>query len=370
MRRALLLLALALAACDTADPPPAPDGLFDGAAFLSDADGLAGNWAWTRPGMRCRDGSPTGAMVRPAPGSRELLILLQGGGTCATPETCGRNRAAFSRADAAAFVDRLDGNAVFADRADNPFAGWNVVVVPYCTGDLHAGTRDAAVPGVDGTQRFAGAANLDAVLGQIGPAARQAATVVLAGVSAGGIGATLSVGRAASALAPAPVHLVADGGPIPLDSAAFAPALQRRWVDLWGLALPAGCLDCDPDRGPGLGAVLPFWTRRYPDRRFGVVAFQNDVALRALYGAVGPECADTRGASCRLAPAAYAAGLQSVRDALPTDAAALFVPPGEGHTSLLSPDLFDRTAGGAALTDWLRALATGGPLPEVGAPTP
>src|SRR5690606_10230591 len=101
-------------------------------------------------------------------------------------------------------------------RPENPFQDWNVVFVPYCTGDFHAGDAPGtAVPGVAGVQDFVGLHNTDRMLRRIGRQARRANHVVLAGESAGGFGAVLTYDLVARRLGPAPVDLLDDSGPLP-----------------------------------------------------------------------------------------------------------------------------------------------------------
>ena len=54
--------------------------------------------------------------------------------------------------------------------ARNPVKDWNFVYVPYCTGDVHLGTKDnGMVEGVDGAQHFVGRLNMKAFLNRIVP---------------------------------------------------------------------------------------------------------------------------------------------------------------------------------------------------------
>ena len=378
MRAVPLLLLLAVAACDgpvAPTPPVGSGGLFDGAAVAVEARAVDGSdWRWAAQGaLRCRDGSATGFGIRPAEGSRRLLIVLDGGGSCSTPETCGRNRAAFSRAD---FEARLAGSfgraGVFADRDDNPLAGWNAAFVPYCTGDLHLGNAPGRAVDSVGVQDFVGRANLEAVLEALAPAAREADAVVLAGFSAGGFGASVSYDLAARRLAPAPVHLLDDAGPFLPDTSAFSPRIEARLAALWnvGPSLPEGCAAC-AGGGVDLAAALPFVAARYPERSFGVVAFEEDLALRNFFGAVEPLCATRRGPLCQIPPEAYRDGLRSLRRSLETHPnAGTFYIGGSGHGSILTDELYGRIAGGEALDRWIARVVAGDPVPDRGEPAP
>jgi Pectinacetylesterase len=118
----------------------------------------AQTWTWVDfPAARCRDGSGTGIGVNWFPGSEKLAIFLEGGGYCVSAKTCSMNSSQRG--------SMFNGSGIY-DRgnASNPLADWNLVYVPYCTGDVHAGNNPKGnVPGV-GPQQFMGYANLALLL--------------------------------------------------------------------------------------------------------------------------------------------------------------------------------------------------------------
>lgn len=344
------VLALALAACSSPSAPedPAPAGLFDDSPLLpaltaADADA----WQWVpTPGMRCRTGSQTGFGLRRAAGSRDLLIVLQGGGACFDFLTCLLNPSRFNENDFNTFVaERGNVGALASDRPDNPFQDWNVVFVPYCTGDVHSGDApNTQVPGVFGRQDFVGLRNMDAMLGRIAGAAQGARQVVLAGESAGGFGTVGTYGLVADRLAPAPVDLLDDSGPILPDDDVFTPELQQLWAQLWNLeaALPPGCTDCaQPD---GLERVLPYYAETNPDRSFGLLSYRQDAVIRAFFGFVGPQ--------------AFEDALFGIRPTLPANAGTYFVE-GDGHTFIVTDQFYTTTVAGVPLTGWVEAFLAG-----------
>ncbi|TMW62134.1 hypothetical protein Poli38472_009627 [Pythium oligandrum] len=77
----------------------------------------------------------------------KLMLYLQGGGACVDDDTCSfglqcslQHNATFlmsATASSAGVLNRTDTNNVFKD--------WNIVNVPYCTGDVHIGNREGGV---------------------------------------------------------------------------------------------------------------------------------------------------------------------------------------------------------------------------------
>jgi hypothetical protein len=307
--------------------------------------------------MRCRAGSQTGFGLRRVPGSPDLLIVLQGGGACYDFLTCLLNPSRFDASDFNAFVAEQGNVGVFAaDRPENPFRNWNLVFVPYCTGDVHSGDApNTPVPGVSGRQDFVGLRNMDAMLRRIAPAARQARQVVLTGESAGGFGALGTYGLVADRLAPAPVDLLDDSGPVPPDDAVLTPALQQQWAELWNLtaALPPGCTACaQPD---GLEHVLPFYAAANPDRSFGLLSYRQDFVIRAFFGFVGAQ--------------AFEDALFGIRPTLPDNAGTYYVP-GDGHTFILTDQYYTTSVEGVPLTAWVEAFLDGQVTDLPAAPAP
>ncbi|MEM1043151.1 MAG: pectin acetylesterase-family hydrolase [Bacteroidota bacterium] len=346
-------LALALSACGDAFSPEetAPEGLFDDSPLLpalSAAD--AGDWQWIpTDGMQCRDGSDTGFGLRRAAGSRDLLIYLEGGGACFDFLTCLLNPRRFSEADFDARVAEVGESGAFSSTAAaNPFLGWNVLYVPYCTGDVHSGDATGVrVPGV-GRQDFVGLRNMEAMLNVIDGPARQADQVVLSGSSAGGFGTVGTYGLVSDRLAPAPVDLLNDSGPSVEDDAVFPPSLQQTWRDLWALdaSIPAGCPDaiCSQPDGDGLEAVLPYYAITNPDRNFGLFTYDRDLVIRSFFG--GPS------------GPAFENSLFDLRPVLPANAGTYFVP-GSDHTFLLGDAFYNTTVEGVPLTSWVANLVNG-----------
>ncbi|OWZ20346.1 Carbohydrate esterase [Phytophthora megakarya] len=71
------------------------------------------------------------------------MIFFQGGGACTDEETCSFGLQCSLGASATLTTAATSSNAGVLNRSisDNMFKDWNIVFVPYCTGDVHAGNR-------------------------------------------------------------------------------------------------------------------------------------------------------------------------------------------------------------------------------------
>ncbi|KAG6609232.1 Carbohydrate esterase [Phytophthora cinnamomi] len=76
----------------------------------------------------------------------KLMIFFQGGGACADEDTCAFGLQCSLGASATFTTAATSSSAGVLDRslADNMFKDWNIVFIPYCTGDIHIGNRVTA----------------------------------------------------------------------------------------------------------------------------------------------------------------------------------------------------------------------------------
>ncbi len=362
---AALLAVLALAACDAAHVSDTPEST---AEVATKTRGGFASWQWEPvAGMRCRDGSATGIGRRAAPAgspdSARVVLYLQGGGACYAPGRC--NRGSFSEEDFVTWHTEEEGRrGIFADTTANPFLGWNHVFVPYCTGDIHGGdTTGVFITGIDGSLDFVGYRNMRAVLDAIADEFRDADRVALIGTSGGAFGVLNTYGLVAERLAPAPVYLINDSGPVFPDDEIVTDALQLYWRSIWNLeaTAPEGCgEECFQPSGDGFEHVLPYYARTNPARAFGLISHVLDISPRYNYGYLNPNCeAGTFGGepACLVPDSLLLQGMQSIRTQLePYPNAGTFYMPGRAHTSLVSDEMYERGADGVMLTDWVRDL--------------
>ncbi|GLD92329.1 hypothetical protein PINS_up000862 [Pythium insidiosum] len=82
--------------------------------------------------------------LMPKPSSKKLMIYWQGGGACLDDVTCNfAFQCASPTRTFATFPFPYDGGILNPRDPMNPFHDWNIVHIPYCTGDLHAGNKVA-----------------------------------------------------------------------------------------------------------------------------------------------------------------------------------------------------------------------------------
>jgi hypothetical protein len=327
-RASAAALALALAACGkTSEPEPQ-------LSFLE------------VQGMACADGSPTGIGI--SPGSAEVLLFLNGGGACwgagaCDPET---SRGPFGATQLALLqATLLPGSILDRKLAGNPFAGFTVVFVPYCTGDVHAGD---AVQSYAGTVwRHRGHRNVEAVLDWMEANLPRPTRIVVAGSSAGGFGSLLAYdlvrSRWPSGTSPTvTAALLDDSGPT-LDPPTLPTALTWAWWDAWGLdstvtPLCAGCRDL-------LSDIWPTLSGKYPGDLFALLSTTADATMRGFFGnPTGSEFSSSLDA------------LAAKIGALPN--ARTFRTGGIDHALLRFPASY-YTAGGTTLLGWLDPIAVG-----------
>ena len=171
-------------------------------------------------GTRCLDGSPAGFYYALGePGTDTLVINLEGGGACSSAEECrgrARTRYGSSRYWSEAFP--ADQILLSSDPEENPdFWSAHHVYVPYCTGDLHAGTRTEAGDETFGYY-FSGARNFEAIVERFKSIVRldarfsQPSRVLLNGQSAGAVGVNRNVDKLAALYPDADVRAVPNSG--------------------------------------------------------------------------------------------------------------------------------------------------------------
>jgi hypothetical protein len=281
---------LAIAGCtsetaeDVSSDPIAP--ISPGTAGGNSLGARPDEWTWIDfPDSRCANGTSTGLAVNVHPCARHLVVFLEGGGACDSGQSCWVHPTAANIASGydvqqlgsdprlgLSLFDRGDG--------DNPFADASYVFVPYCTGDLHAGSA-MAVYQVDGqptvTYHF-GARNLDLYLKRLSGSFPAVDHVWLVGESAGGFGTLFNQTFVANAFG-VRTDVIDDSGP-GIGASGYPPS--------WKVRLPPSCEDC----AVGLAALFLHDRRASPGTRFAFLSFQVDTALPVFYGASQPDVAD------------------------------------------------------------------------------
>ncbi len=347
-------------------PPAEPSvadcrsGVVPGAPIEAPAD----SWTWIPvPEAKCRDGSSTGIGVRIHPGATQLAIYLEGGGACFHDASCAID--VISSFDESAFNAwvGLTGSAGIFDttRDDNPLRGWNMVYVPYCTGDVHAGAAEHVdVPGATAPkdQMFVGYTNIGYYLRRLVPTFAGSTHVLVTGISAGGFGAALNYDRIAQAFCGARVTLVDDSGP-PMSDQYLAPCLQQRWRDLWNLdaTLPKDCAACRGADGGGLVHYVDYLTNKYPTQQLGLISANMDSIISLFFGYGDNDCAGLNGPAAPMAAATFQAGLEDLRaHYFAQTNLGSYIVPSTSHTWETALTFYTTTVGATPLTAWMNQI--------------
>lgn len=303
-------------------------------------------WSWLDvPGMVCGNGSQTGIAVNPSTRSQKLVILFEGGGGCWEAAACygivipvtashldGFNATTFAQVrpqifDSSFMFQRTDPASLFHD------ATW--VFVPYCTGDIHSGTRDNVYEalGQMRTMHHRGGNNVDAMLSVVKN--YPASEVFAMGISAGGFGIQLNWDRIAAVFPNVTTHAFADGSQmVPIEGNRYGTMNAA-----WGARFPAGCNDCNHH----FENVAALWRAAPPPHggRFGLIDSLQDGTLSVFFGY---NAADMKTQSLIIGNAM-------------TGTQAAFMVDDNSHTRLAQPAT--QTQAGVVLKPWVEAWANG-----------
>jgi hypothetical protein len=294
------------------DPQGGQTPLVPNPAPLAQPDVPQGYVWYTIDGAMCRDGSPTGFYVK-FTSSDKLLIYLEGGGACSSPGFCNynpKNVGQHLAGDGQTVLNSAGGatpgrqqpgvfengtlNGIFDEtKADNPFKDWNKIYIPYCTGDVHFGTRtDVVLPNMTDKQQFVGYLNMQKFIGRIVPTFKdKVSRVILTGASAGGFGAALNYSMVQDAFGCVKVDVLDDSGP-PFSDQYLPVCMQKKWREIWGLdaALPPDCSECQQADGGGLVHLSDFLIRKHPNATIALVSSMQDEVIRLFYSSGLADC--------------------------------------------------------------------------------
>jgi hypothetical protein len=169
---------------------------------------------------------------------------------------------------------------------------WNIVFVPYCTGDVHAGNAVGVYNDVDPskplTYMHRGKANSEGLAAWLKTNLPKPDQLLVSGFSAGGVGATANYALVRNALSPKKSALLADSGPLfpayRSGTSAQYPSLplHNKIRGAWGLDGPNGLVTKLLTQYPGagdvdnLGSLTTGLAKIFPQDRLGYAVFQQD----------------------------------------------------------------------------------------------
>ena len=326
-------------------------------AEMPGLDALEPGWNRLAPGgdTGCAPGTPFHFSVRHGAEDR-LLVFLNGGGACWSAGLCDLET------EPSPYVPIADlphndpqtlGGVFRLDHPENPLADWSMVFISYCTGDVHLGTRIDGYSGEDGAQITAqhrGRANAMAALDWALGAFDAPERVMVAGSSAGALGAPFFAAMLADAWPEALLIALGDG------AGGYRTGPMSVVYDAWGM------LDDLPD-WPELAEVTSdsfvfddFWRiarARHPNM---VMAQFNNA-----HDAVQVQFLRLLGIGDPVYPLLNA-NLDELAQTVP--GFTHYLAGGEVHTILRSDNVYAYAQNGERFVDWLATLA-GGSAPDM-----
>ncbi len=277
-------------------------------------------------GASCGNGTPYRFFVNRALITDATVLVYEGGGACWDQKAClgqGVLSAANPNGIPADYMSKLTNAAAtglvtpFSARLD-PFQSvrtqsWNQVYLPYCTGDVHTGSKitvySDADPANPRVEYHRGQVNIRAAAAWLRANWGRPSQLLLTGFSAGGVGATATYASVRDALSPTDrTSLIADSGPLfnaPHGGTAEQfPSLPLHTTirSAWGLDEPGGLVTSFASLAGfdsnNLGTVSTALASRYPNDRFGFALFGADADFSAFsYAKFYPEIAAASGAA-------------------------------------------------------------------------
>ncbi|ETT79742.1 pectinacetylesterase [Paenibacillus sp. FSL R7-277] len=133
-------------------------------------------------------------------------------------------------ADIPFYMLTLLGGMMDTDKPDNPFHGWNVVYLPYSTGDFHIGNRAATYSREDGstfTMRYNGRTNVRSSLDWIYANVAKPDKLLIAGESAGGFGSAFWAPEIASHYKDSEIFQYSDSSFLKSDK--WPQVMEQEW---------------------------------------------------------------------------------------------------------------------------------------------
>lgn len=251
----------------------------------------------------CGNGTPYKFFVNRVPHTRNTIIYLEGGGACWDEASCrGETGIRGARNPNGIPDDYMSLQNPGASLVSpyvfrlHPYSrvktqDWNMVYVPYCTGDIYVGDSVQIYEDPDGVQEplvwhHNGARNVLAVIAWLRNNLPRSTQLLTAGCSAGSIGALADYDLIRGHMMPLFGFLIDDSGPAfsaPRDGdpAQYPSApLHNHIRGVWGLdAGPLPYLQTrlpllDPD---DLGSMYAALSAKYPNDRMGQTHFWEDL---------------------------------------------------------------------------------------------
>lgn len=253
-------------------------------------------------GAICGNSSQYKFFVNRVPTTRNTVLYFEGGGACWDYPSC-------TGADGVRGARNIDGvpnNYVGAGSPEtdlvSPFVfrlhpysrtkvqDWNIVYVPYCTGDVYSGDQTAIYEDDAGVGdpvlfRHNGVKNTRAVVAWLKNNLPRPGQLLMTGCSAGGAGAFTNYHPTRRDIAATKNFLINDSGPIfPTERAgpvAQNPSqrLHERIVSAWGLGDVFDYFQNDLllFTQTNLGSLNEALALKYPADRLGHTGFQQDL---------------------------------------------------------------------------------------------
>jgi hypothetical protein len=251
------------------------------------------------PGTICSNGSQYRFWYYDSPSSNSMLIMYEGGGACWDYETCSGQAGVLGAANPngiptdyitqfkAKYVSPLVNGAdpgipLFRSKTFLSTNGFDMVYMPYCTGDVHVGNRVVTYTDPSGqnppiTFRHNGYNNSIASLNYLHTRFPSINKLVVTGFSAGGVASSAIFYQARRTLVPTKAYLLNDSGPIfPAPNATYNSRPLHDLIKVqWNLQslydqLPASFNPND------FGSMNAMVATEFPSDRLAYVGYNSD----------------------------------------------------------------------------------------------
>lgn len=301
--------------------------------------------------------------------SKNLVVFFEGGGACWDNFTCTFPIAGLPPQVPQFFVPSIDPatdpasyDGIFrSDRADNPVRDWNMVYIPYCTGDLHVGSTakqyyNAGHPVFTLPSPFTlqhrGFDNFMVVLDWMKKNIDKPKEILVTGSSAGGYGATANFPWVQESFRNAHVSVIADASQ-GVSTANFDASEPGR--NSWNPQLAPWVFGASP---PTLRSanLLRAGAAAYPHTKVAQFSTNYDNVQIGFYGAMTQ--INPPGGACPIVPLDWnqqmLASLNSYAATVPNYRH--YLAAGGYHTLMRSPQFYAEASAGLRYADWVGTM--------------